>query len=45
LLRAEQLFDEANLALAESPPNFALYQSKLTQARELLRQAISQVGG
>ncbi|MGA0131448.1 MAG: UPF0182 family protein [Ilumatobacteraceae bacterium] len=45
LLRAEQLFDEANLALAESPPNFALYQSKLAQARELLRQAISQVGG
>jgi uncharacterized membrane protein (UPF0182 family) len=45
LIRAEELFDEANLALAETPPNFALYQSKLVQARELLRQAITQVGG
>jgi uncharacterized membrane protein (UPF0182 family) len=44
LIRAEQLFDEANLALAETPPNFALYQSKLAQARELLRLAITQVG-
>jgi uncharacterized membrane protein (UPF0182 family) len=44
LIRAEELFDEANLALAETPPNFALYQSKLAQARELLRQAIAQVG-
>ena len=45
LIRVEELFDEANLALAESPPNFAVYQAKLAQARELLRQAIAQVGG
>lgn len=45
LIRVEELFDEANLALAESPPNFAVYQARLAQARELLRQAIAQVGG
>jgi hypothetical protein len=45
LARADQLFDEANAALAQNPPNFALYQAKLAQARELLRQAIAAVGG
>ena len=45
LVRADALFDEANAALAQNPPDFATYQSKLAQARELLRQAISQVGG
>jgi hypothetical protein len=38
------LFDEANAALAESPPDFATYQAKLAQARELLRRAIALVG-
>lgn len=45
LARADQLFDEANAALAQNPPNFAVYQAKLAQARELLRQAIAAVGG
>jgi uncharacterized membrane protein (UPF0182 family) len=45
LVRADALFDEANAALAQNPPDFATYQLKLAQARELLRQAISQVGG
>jgi len=45
LARADALFDEANAALAKNPPDFATYQSKLAQARELLRQAIALVGG
>jgi uncharacterized membrane protein (UPF0182 family) len=44
LARADALFDEANAALAESPPDFATYQAKLAQARELLRRAIALVG-
>ena len=44
LVRADALFDEANAALAESPPDFARYQAKLAQARELLRRAIALVG-
>jgi hypothetical protein len=39
------LFDEANSALAQNPPDFATYQARLAQAREVLRQAISLVGG
>jgi uncharacterized membrane protein (UPF0182 family) len=45
LARADALFDEANAALAKNPPDFATYQAKLAQARELLRQAIALVGG
>ena len=45
LARADALFDEANSALAQNPPDFATYQAKLAQARELLRQAIALVGG
>ncbi|MEY4400952.1 MAG: hypothetical protein RL072_817, partial [Actinomycetota bacterium] len=45
LARADELFDEANVALAQNPPDFATYQSKLSQARELLRRAITLVGG
>jgi uncharacterized membrane protein (UPF0182 family) len=44
LARADALFDEANAALAKNPPDFATYQAKLAQARELLRQAIALVG-
>ncbi|MHB1090628.1 MAG: UPF0182 family protein [Ilumatobacteraceae bacterium] len=44
LARAEILFDEADAALGASPPNFALYQQKLAQARELIRQALQLVG-
>lgn len=45
LARADALFDEANVALAQNPPDFATYQAKLSQARELIRQAITLVGG
>jgi len=45
LARADALFDEANSALAKSPPDFATYQAKLAEARELLREAITLVGG
>ena len=38
---AEQVFTEADAALASTPPNFALYQQKQAEARELLRRALS----
>lgn len=44
LAQAETLFNEADAALGATPPNFALYQQKLEQARELIRQAIALVG-
>ena len=39
LAQAETLFDQADAALAQTPPDFATYQLKLSQARELIRQA------
>ena len=45
LAQAEILFDEADAALAASPPDFSTYQIKLAQARELVRLALAQVGG
>ena len=45
LRRADRLFAEADAALATSPPDFATYQAKLAEARALVRQAISAVGG
>jgi uncharacterized membrane protein (UPF0182 family) len=45
LAQAEILFDEADAALAQTPPDFGTYQSKLAQARELVRLALAQVGG
>lgn len=44
LAQAETLFNEADAALGAIPPNFALYQQKLEQARELIRRAIELVG-
>ncbi|MEK7292005.1 MAG: UPF0182 family protein [Actinomycetota bacterium] len=44
LAQAEIYFNEADAALGTSPPNFALYQEKLAQARELIRQALELVG-
>jgi aconitate hydratase 2/2-methylisocitrate dehydratase len=44
-VKSEVLFDEADAALAQSPPDFATYQQKLAQARELVRSAISLVTG
>lgn len=43
LQQAERLFAEADAALAKSPPDFATYQSKLSQARALVQQALSAV--
>lgn len=45
LARAEQLFSDADAALAQTPPDFATYQQKLAQARELVRSAIALVAG
>jgi hypothetical protein len=45
LAQAEILFDEADAALAQTPPDFGTYQTKLAQARELVRLALAQVGG
>ena len=39
------LFNEADAALAATPPDFSTYQIKLAQARELVRLALAQVGG
>lgn len=45
LAAAQRLFDEADAALAESPPDFATYQKKLAEARALVARALSAVGG
>lgn len=45
LAMADALFNEADAALAATPPNFSSYQQKLAQARELVRQALQLVGG
>jgi uncharacterized membrane protein (UPF0182 family) len=43
LAQAEQLFKEADAALAKSPPDFATYQAKLAQARGLVQKALAAV--
>lgn len=43
LTRAEQLFAEADAALAKSPPDFATYQQKQAEARELLQRAVAEL--
>jgi uncharacterized membrane protein (UPF0182 family) len=43
LARAEQLFAEADAALAQTPPNFAEYQLKMQEARDLIARAIALV--
>lgn len=45
LARAEELFAQADAALGSSPPDFALYQQKLAEARALISKAIALVGG
>ena len=37
---ADQLFAEADAALASTPPNFAVYQQKQAEARDLIRRAL-----
>jgi uncharacterized membrane protein (UPF0182 family) len=44
LARAEELFAQADAALGSSPPDFALYQKRLAEARELVSRAIALVG-
>lgn len=43
LQQAERLFAEADAALAKTPPDFATYQTKLSQARALVQQALTAV--
>lgn len=43
LQQAERLFNEADAALRKSPPDFATYQSKQTQARALVQKALAAV--
>ena len=45
LRQAEALFAQADAALAKSPPDFAAYQTKLSQARGLVQQALAAVKG
>jgi len=45
LRQAEALFAQADAALAKTPPDFATYQSKLSQARGLVQQALATVKG
>ena len=41
---AEQLFAEADAALAQTPPNFTEYQQKTQRARALVAQAVALLG-
>jgi uncharacterized membrane protein (UPF0182 family) len=43
LQQAENLFKEADAALAKSPPDFSTYQTKLAQARALVQKALAAV--
>jgi uncharacterized membrane protein (UPF0182 family) len=43
LADAQQLFDEANAALAKNPPDFTTYQSKTEEARTKIKQAADQL--
>jgi hypothetical protein len=45
LAQADVLFDEADAALAQSPPDFATYQDKQAEARELVRLALESISG
>ena len=40
LAEADALFEEANAALAASPPDFATYSDKINQARQKVQQAL-----
>jgi len=45
LAQAQQLFDQADAALAQSPPDFATYQAKQAQARALVEKALAAING
>ncbi len=40
LTQAQELFTQADQALAKSPPDFATYAEKSQQARDLVAQAL-----
>jgi hypothetical protein len=44
LARADELFAEADAALAGTPPDFATFQEKQAAARELIRRALEAIG-
>ncbi|NBP53970.1 MAG: UPF0182 family protein [Actinobacteria bacterium] len=45
LARADELFAEADAALAQTPPDFAAFQEKQAAARELIRRALQSISG
>ena len=45
LQRAEDLFDQADAALAKSPPDYATYGEKQAEARDLIAQALKGLDG
>jgi len=45
LAQADELFAEADAALAQTPPDFATYQAKQSQARELVQRALQLLNG
>ncbi|MCU1393497.1 MAG: hypothetical protein JWM34_1925 [Ilumatobacteraceae bacterium] len=45
LQQAQTLFDEADAALAQTPPDYATYGSKQSEARDLIAQAITALQG
>ena len=45
LQQAQQLFDDADAALAKTPPDYATYGEKQSQARDLVAQAINLLQG
>jgi uncharacterized membrane protein (UPF0182 family) len=45
LAQADELFAEADAALAQTPPDFASYQAKQNQARELVQRALQLLNG
>jgi len=45
LAKADELFAEADAALALTPPDFATYQAKQSQARDLVQRALQLLNG
>lgn len=45
LAKADELFAEADAALAQTPPDFATYQAKQSQARDLVQRALQLLNG
>jgi hypothetical protein len=45
LRQSEALLAQADAALAKTPPDFATYKAKLSQARGFVQQALATVKG